>query len=128
MTSEIREICPLRWLSSMIQLIPGRPHEPLFLVMSGKSNQFPITSGQINRLLKKWTDKAMLEDTNFSSHCMCRGGLNWAHDAQISGENLQIMGGWSSQAYLRYLDIDYDRRIQGVRKMMTQQAKVQGAC
>ena len=100
----------------MCQIIPAAPHEPLFLV---RENQFryPLTAGQVNRLLKKWTKAAGLESHRYTGHCLRRGGLNWAHQARLTGETLQILGGWGSRAYLRYIDLDFDCRAKAGKHM-----------
>ena len=83
----------------MTQLIPAQSHEPLFLVRENK-NRYPLTAGQVNQLLKKWTDDSGLQASSYSSHCIRRGGLIWAHDAKLIGETLKLMGGWASDVYL----------------------------
>ena len=79
--SSNRSICPQHWLNRMIKLIPAQSHEPLFLVREG-AHRYPLTSGQVNRLLKKWTKLAGLDPTAYTGHCLRRGGLSWAHRAR----------------------------------------------
>ena len=109
-------ICPEHWVKRMIVIVPVKESEPLFLVRE-KSHRYPLTSSQVARLLKKWSKNAGLDSVKFTAHCMHRGGLNLAHKAKATGESLKVMGGWSSQAYLRYLDVDFENCVDIARKM-----------
>ena len=111
-----KEICPQYWVQKMLKIIPAAQQEPLFLVRENDS-RYPLTSKQVNRMLKKWTKQAGLQDNRYTGHCLRRGGLNWAHDSKISGESLNIFGDWASNAYMRYLDLDFDSRVKTAKKM-----------
>ena len=103
-------ICPDRWTRRMVKNIPAEQHEPFFLIREG-DERFPLTMGQINRLLKQWSQKAGLESERYTSHCLHRGRLNRAHNANLTGETLQVMGDWASKVYLNYLDIPYKQKV-----------------
>ena len=66
-------ICPQFWVKQMFRAIPADAEEPMSLVREGKL-RFPLTSVQVNRLLKKWMDKVELP-ANFTGHCLHRGGV-----------------------------------------------------
>ena len=101
----------------MFSMIPAEAQEPMFLIREGK-HRFPLTSGQVNRLLKKWTKETDMGEMNFSSHAVKRGGLNWAHNSNLTGETLQVLGCWASDAYKRYVDVNFNRRVQASHHMM----------
>ena len=63
-----KRICTQRWLEKMIKIIPASPHEPLFLIREG-SDRFPLTSGQVNQLLKEWAERANIYSTTQQIHC-----------------------------------------------------------
>ena len=116
LASQTPEICPQYRMRKMYKMIPAKLHEPLFLVRQG--NQcFPVTSDQINRILKQWTKQAELVQCNYTGHCLRRGGLNWAHDSKLTSESLQLIGDWKSSVYLRYIDMDYKNRIKAAKQM-----------
>ena len=106
---------PVHWVKLMIKLIPASPGKPFFLAREG-TERYPLTSGQIRRLLKEWCNKAGVQD-NLTPHCLRRGGLTLAHDAQVSTEALKIMGDWSSNAYMRYLDVNFRSRVKTGQKI-----------
>ena len=114
--SVLRQICPQHWVTRMKKLIPADPTEPLFLVRY-KHSRCLLTSAQINRLLKKWAKSAEISHLLLTGHGIRRGSLNWAHQAQISSENLKILGDWASSAYQRYIDVDYQSRLTSAKKM-----------
>ena len=100
------------------KLIPARLDEPMFLIREGE-HRYPLTLQQVNRLLKQWSKATGLASTfTLTGHCMRRGGLNWAHDAKLTGETLKVMGGWNSDAYLRYIDLKFDKRVQAGKRMV----------
>ena len=107
----------------MIKLIPATSDEPFFLVQEG-THHYPITAGQIRRLLKKWCQKIvndpdmMVNPQSYTPHCLRRGGLNWAHKAKLTGETLKVLGDWSSEVYHKYLDVDFDVRLESSKQMV----------
>ena len=112
----VKIICPQHWITRMIKLIPAEPQEPLFLVRQGHT-RLPLAITQISRLLDKWCKAAGLDPGMYTPHCLRRGGLSWAHQAKVSGEALKMMGDWASNAYLRYIHIDFDSRVDTGRRM-----------
>ena len=116
-----RQLCPAWWVSRMLKNIPAHQHEPFFLVRE-KQSRYPLTSGQIRRLLKQWAIAAALDLRKYTPHCLRRGGLNWAHNARLTGESLKVLGDWVSQEYHKYLDIDFESRIK-VGKQMQEYAQ-----
>ena len=113
-----KTICPQFWMRRMYKLIPARLDEPMFLIREGE-HRYPLTLQQVNRLLKQWSKATGLASTfTLTGHCMRRGGLNWAHDAKLTGETLKVMGGWNSDAYLRYIDLKFDKRVQAGKRMV----------
>ena len=105
-----KRICPEHFLKKMLIIIPALPTEPLFLVRVG-NNRYPLTAGQVARLLKKWTEMAGLDSSKFTTHCLRRGGLNRAHEAQLPPDDLQVMGDWKSDAYKRYIKNEFNHRV-----------------
>ena len=119
--SACRPICPKHWVLKMIKFIPAEEHEPMFLVREGQARH-PLTSAQVGRLLHKWAKNAGLDPGPLTPHCLRRGGLTWAHRAKLSGEALQILGDWASKAYMAYIDLDFDSRVESGLQM-AQEAK-----
>ena len=100
----------------MCQLIPAGEEEPLFLVRE-KNQRLALSAGQIRRLLKKWCIAAAINPRSYTPHCLRRGGLNWAHDAELTQESLKALGDRSSNTYQRYLDLGFDSRVKSGCRM-----------
>ena len=114
--SSDKEICPIWWINNMCKIIPASDDEPLFLVRE-KGERLPLAASQIRRLLKKWCKSASVDHKKFTPHCLRRGGLNWAHKADLTGESLKVLGDWSTQVYNKYLDLDFAERVRSGQKM-----------
>ena len=110
------DICPVKWLMKMLRIIPALPHEPLFLVRE-KHHRYPLTSTQVRRLLAMWCKQLGLDHKIYTPHSLRTGGLNWAHKAHITGESLQMMGGWRSAVYLTYVRSEFEDRLEAGKKM-----------
>ena len=111
-----RTICANWWLHRTCRLIPAEESEPLFLVHE-KNDRLALSAGQIRRLLKKWCIAASINPKSYTPHCLHRGDLNWAHNAELTQESLKVLGDWSRQAYQRYLDIGFEARVKSGKKM-----------
>ena len=101
----------------MVKLIPAGDQESLFLVRDPAQGRLPLSHKQIARLLSKWSKKVGLDPSKLTPHCLRRGGLNWAHKAKLTGETLQVLGGWASEAYKRYIDHDFHSRVEAGKQM-----------
>ena len=110
------DICPVRWVMKMIHLIPAHAHEPFFLVRE-KYQRYPLTSTQVRRLLRDWCIQVGEDPKLYTPHSLRAGGLNWAHKAKLSGESLQMIGGWRSSVYVNYIRSEYEDRVQAGEQM-----------
>ena len=109
-------LCPVQAYANMVSLCPGRYLDPAFFVkMCGKIQ--PISYGLLQSTIKKDVPKLGLDPRMFSSHSLRRAGASWAFRAGVPGELIQAHGDWVSQAYLRYLELPFDERMQVACKM-----------
>ena len=116
MPAVYREICPQYWVCKMLTIIQAQSYEPFFVYRDG-IYRYPLTIGQISRVMAKWTKNAGLDSNLYTPHALRRGGLSWAHQARVSREALHILGDWGSSAYLRYIDIDFESKVQSGKQM-----------
>ena len=61
--------------------------------------------------LKRLVGLAGFNEKMLSSHSIRRGGASAAFSAQVPGELIKLIGDWKSEAYLRYLDICMQHKI-----------------
>ena len=107
------KVCPFRALSDMFKMIKRGPEEPCFVLKNGS----PLTYAQFQRLLKTTLRKAGYESSNYSSHSLRAGGINFADRAGVPHAWLKILGDWRSSAYERYLERPTETRDQAGKLM-----------
>lgn len=105
-----QRICPFYWVVFMINAIPARAEQPA-LVYKSKGNMVPLRYDQLTKWLKEWVSLAGEDPVEFSSHSMRRGGANFAFESDIPGKTIQLLGDWASEAYLRYIQMSVDTRV-----------------
>ena len=70
-------ISPIWWLNYMIELIPGSPTDPLFLVPDRYQRKLePLTYRILSDQLKVWTKTILGSSKGYTLHCLRRGGCN----------------------------------------------------
>jgi len=55
-------------------------------------------------------------DIKLTGHSFRRGGTTWAFRSGLSGEIIQNLGMWKSDAYHRYIDTDLNDKIKAIHK------------
>ena len=103
-------LCPVRAFRIMCRMVPGTAHTPLF---SLPTLQGPLTVTHVyfNNYLKSALRAAGLPLVFFNGHSFRRGGATWAFKHGVPGEVIQLLGGWTSDAYLRYLSFSQEVKI-----------------
>jgi len=104
-------LCPVDNYSAMLTAVPARPEDPAFCV-GRQASRSPISYTDFQVFLKRLVALAGWDPSVFSSHSLRRGGASLAFRAKVPGELIQVQGDWASDAYLRYLSIPLDQRIQ----------------
>ncbi len=54
----------------------------------------------------------VLDSTHFSSHIFRRGGTTSAFKSQVPADLIKVPKDWTSQAYMRYIDLSLEQRMQ----------------
>ena len=103
-------LCPVRAYLSMIKAVPATSKSPAFVIPLSKTLS-PITYSVFHQVLRKCLAQIGLNPKQFSSHSFRRGGATFAYSLGIRGEMIQTQGDWASDAYKKYLEFDYDTRV-----------------
>ena len=113
-----KNISPIWWINYMLQMIPGKPTDPLFMVPDryNKKNQ-PLTYRVLTAQLKLWVSQVLGHAKGYSLHCLRRGGATWCFNIDITTEAIRLMGTWASDSYKRYLDLDLNKRTETMKKI-----------
>ena len=56
---------------------------------------------------------------HYSGHSFRRGAATWAQQAGISGEDIQLLGRWTSDAYKRYIEVHPEHILGVSRRLQT---------
>ena len=111
-------LCPFTALRRMVEMIPAQGDVPCFMWENG----CPITYYQFSKKLKGCLKRTGVNPEGFSSHSFRSGGSSWAKRSGVPGELIKLLGGWKSDAYLRYLEFPHEScKIAGLlmkRKIM----------
>ena len=107
--------CPWAACRKLFDLVPGVPEDPLFLFST--SPRQTLTTYRFVKVLRVMLGKAGYNAASFTGHSFRRGGASFAFKLGIPGELIKNHGDWSSDAYLKYLDVTLESRIFTARKM-----------
>ena len=89
------------------------PKSYLFAFPDGR----PVTKAQYNAVIKAQVRKLGLSDTGYSTHSLRAGAATTASAAGLSGEHIQALGHWSSNAYQTYVQHDFSTKFAYSRKL-----------
>ncbi len=96
----------------MCQLVvPAQNSSPSF-VCPCSTGLALVTYHQYQQFIRQMMKKIYLESKSFSSHSFRRGGTTWAFSSHVPGELVKVHGDWKSEAYLKYLDLSLEHRLQ----------------
>ena len=107
-----QDICPLATLMKLFHMVPADDHEPCFCFKNPKKVRKALTYAQLSEQYKKCIRATGRDDERYTLHGMRRGSTTHAVDAGIDSMALKLLGNWSSDCYLRYIDTDIDKRVE----------------
>ena len=99
-------ICPYQALQNMWELLPGETG-----ICFKRPDSNPFTYYQFQTKLKKAVEVAGKDPSMFSSHSFRRGGTTFAFLCGVPAELIKLLGGWSSDCYLRYIQFPMEAKI-----------------
>ena len=119
-------LCPVAAYRQMLRLCPGGDMDPAFLLkVSGKVQ--PVSYSLLQAMIKRGVSRLGLDPNMFSSHSLRRAGASWAFQSGVPGELIQTHGDWTSQAYLRYLELSMTEKMQVAQRMSVGAANLANA-
>ena len=100
-------LCPVKAVDNIRKLIPGTESEHLFqLPMRGS-----MTSRRFQEMLREILKQLGVPDYSaYSSHSFRRGGTTFCFLCGIPTEIIRVLGCWSSDAFLAYLEFPIETR------------------
>ena len=85
----------------MINKVPALPHDPAFTIWE-KGEKAALSANQLLARIRKWLLLLKLPADDYSLHSLRRGGATFAHQCNIEGEMIQLLGNWASMAYKKH--------------------------
>ena len=105
------KLCPVAAYANMTRLLPGDGSSPAFLCHRG-SRVIPFSYAMLQSQLKALVKATGRDLALYSSHSIRRGGATAAFRARVPGELIKVHGDWASDAYLRYLHVPLEQRVE----------------
>ena len=100
-------ICPVVALKNILQITPGNNNSPLFqFKKSGK--WLPLTDTQVRRHFKNVLARVQLQNTNLTFHAFRRSGASFTFNSNVSLQDIQSHGTWTSESVWRYITLDHN--------------------
>ena len=97
-----------RHVSLLLERVPAPEHAPAFTYSKGKFINYAMFTSHLKTVL----GKAGLNPDLFSGHSFRRGGASFLFTSGASQLMVQILGGWSSLVYTRYLYMSESDRME----------------
>lgn len=112
-------ICPVFWIKLMVKKVKAKGSQPLFAVPdSSDGGVLPLTYDQLSGKYKNWVAKTGRATDRYTLHGLRKGGACHALEVGLGGEDLKILGDWATDAYMRYLDLSLQRRVDNMVTFM----------
>ena len=106
------EICPLATLKKLFTAVRAADSDPCFSFRNAKNELKALTYGQLSEQLKEWVRETGWDPSQYMLHGMRRGSMMHAYKVGIDPSSLRILGDWGSDTYLRYIDVDMEKRVE----------------
>ena len=97
--------------------IPAPPDAHAFAFQAAGGELRPLTHRVFVAAIKRLAALSGLDAALYAGHSFRRGGASFAFAAGVSGELLQAHGDWRSDAYLVYLELSEEQRLEVSRAM-----------
>lgn len=109
-------LCPTIAILRYFKITAGAPPDgPAFTVPSGDAFR-PLTYPKFVKILRSLLVKLGCSPSQYAGHSFRRGGASWALEAGLSGDVIQILGDWKSDAYKQYLVIPLESKVACIKQ------------
>lgn len=100
-------LCPVTAFLRMVAMIPAPPPAVAFISLPLLR---PVTYAEWSEYVRSSVGQLGENPTLFSSHSFRRGGASHAFRSGVPPELIQLHGGWTSDAFRRYIDFSLVQR------------------
>jgi hypothetical protein len=109
-------LCPVKAYLNMVELVPAASSSLMF-VLPGPKRPRPISYAVFHAIFRSLVNLTGRNSSVYSSHSFRRGGASFALQLGVPQHVIQSQGLWKSDAYLGYLDVSLDLRLQLARSV-----------
>ena len=111
-------ICPIVHVKLLLESTEGGDLDPLFRFYNRQGVLKCLTYDQLRKQLRLWIMSIGLDPDKYTPHCLRRGGASHAFRVGLSSDYIKLMGDWASDAYIEYLRINLDQRVEAAAQFM----------
>jgi integrase len=105
------KLSPVTAVKNAFDLTCTAPVTGPAFVLQDKAGFRPLLYKAFVKKLKSSLQVMGLDPKLYSSHSLRRGGATWAARVGLTGDVIQMLGDWQSDAYLLYLSIPMSSKI-----------------
>ena len=95
-------ICPVTAIKKLLKTNPGGKNSPLLQFRVSNTLQ-PLTDTRVRKHLKNILNFLTIGDKNLTFHAFRRSGATYAFNNNVTLQNIQQHGTWSSECVWRYV-------------------------
>jgi integrase len=118
-------LCPVRAYERMLRFTSkASDSSPLFVFYNKKGKLAFLTFYSFDKELKRLLAVIGLQPILYSGHSFRRGGATWAFAQGFTSEALKLLGDWSSDAFLLYIHLSFQTRLDLAKKLSSSLANV----
>ena len=99
-------ICPVNALKNLKSLTPKGSNMPLFQVKF-RGHWVPLSDTRLRKQFSIILAKLQLQSSNITFHSLRRSGATWAFNSNVSLQNIQSQGTWTSKCVWYYITQDH---------------------
>ena len=116
--AKCKMICPVFWINFLLQKLPCQDLDMPLFSYPKQGVMVPLTADLLAKKYKEWVKATGRNPDTYTLHGIRRGGVNHSLTVGLCGEEVMLMGGWVSNAYLQYIDLTLERRVTNMVKFV----------
>ena len=106
-----KDICPVRHLKLLFDKVPASDTDPCFCYLNKRNVRKALTYKKLSKQLQDWVEKTGRDKERYTLQGLRRGGTTHGFNVGLSQEYIRLMGNWASDCFLRYIEINMDKRL-----------------
>ena len=101
-------LCPVQAIKNLLLITPGTKNSPLFQVKNECAQWVPLTDTRVRHNFLQILSRLGLQHTGMFLHTFRRSGATLAFNSNVSFQNIQSHGTWTSDCVWRHIIQDHN--------------------